>query len=86
MLGTSNRTPGRAGLGFHYIHLETGLLYLNATLKVIKAYPGCMRGSGQGDDHFMRHGLYFIMKDKNSLPPEKEQFASIFSKDDILAT
>ena len=26
--GTSNMTPGRMGLGFHYTHAETGLLYL----------------------------------------------------------
>lgn len=84
LLGTSNKTPGRAGHGYHYIHEKTAKLYLDATIEVVQRFPGCLRGDGQPDDHYLQHGLYCIMKQKRDLPPDKAQFASIYSKEEIL--
>lgn len=81
---TSNKTPGRAGHGYHYIHKETSKLYLKATIEVIKRYPDCLIGHGQPATHYLRHGLYCIMKQKNELPEALSQFSSIYPKEKIL--
>lgn len=84
--GTSNKTPGRAGHGYHYVHLKTAELYLKATIQVVKRYPGCLLGSGYDDTHYLRHGLYCIMKQKERLREDQAQFASIYPKEMILET
>lgn len=86
LLGSSNATPGRAGHGFHYIHAETGILYLDATLEIVKEFPGCLLGAGRAEDHFLRHGLYFIMKEAKDLAAEDHEFASLFPVQNILDT
>lgn len=86
LLGSSDRNPGRAGHGFHYLHPETGILYLDATLEVVKAFPGCLIGNGESEDHYLRHGLYFIMKEDKDLKEEDKPFATLFSVEKILQT
>ena len=83
---TSNATPGRAGNGFHYVHSKTGKLYLDATIDVMRKYPGCTLGHGKPDNHFLKHGLYMIMKEKDQLPQERRMFASLYKSEDILNT
>lgn len=83
---TSNKTPGRAGHGYHYVHQKTAELYLKATIEVVKRYPDCMLGSGYPETHYLRHGLYCIMKQKEDLPEKQAQFASIYPKELILQT
>lgn len=84
LFGTSNRTPGRAGHGYHYIHKKTAELYLSATIEVVKRYPGCLIGDGRPDAHYLRHGLYCIMKQKADLRQEQAEFASIYPKEQII--
>ncbi len=86
LLGSSNATPGRAGHGYHYIHAETGKMYLEATINVVRRYPDCLLGDGLPESHYLRHGLYFIMKQKQDLKEEDVEFACIFPKKDILET
>ncbi len=97
LLGSSNKTPGRAGLGFHYLDKNTAILYLQATIKVVRHYKDCMIGTGHDDDHYLRHGLYAIMKTKEELAAEKgvtveeltaedKAFASLWSSKEILET
>lgn len=87
--GTSNVTPGRMGLGFHYIHQETAIVYLHSTIKFVKKYRASvelfaekhknsaepfMIGGNEVEDHPLRRGRYFITND------------SLFPKEDILST
>jgi len=67
LLGSSNATPGRAGQGYHYIKYKTGKRYLDATIKVLREFPGCTLGAGKSEDHYMRHGIYLIMKEEEAL-------------------
>ena len=83
---TSNKTPGRAGHGYHYVHKKTAELYLKATIEVVKCYPDCLLGSGYPETHYLRHGLYCIMKQKEDLHDNQAQFASIYPKKQILQT
>lgn len=84
--GSSNATPGRAGHGYHYLHAETGKLYLRATIEVVRRFPECMLGYNKGEDHYLKHGLYFIMKMKKDLGLENERFASQHPAESILVT
>lgn len=76
--GTSNVTPGRMGLGFHYIHEETGIVYLRSTIEFVKKYKDSvhllMIGGDKPENHPLRRGRYFITED------------SLFPKEKILAT
>ena len=76
--GTSNVTPGRMGLGFHYIHEETGIIYLRSTIEFVKKYKDSvhplMIGGDQVENHPLRRGRYFITDN------------SLFSKEKILGT
>jgi hypothetical protein len=76
--GTSNVTPGRMGLGFHYIHKETAIVYLHSTIEFVKRYKNSvhplMIGGDEEQDHPLRRGRYFITKD------------SLFPKEEILDT
>lgn len=86
LMGSSNATPGRAGHGFHYIHPKTGILYLDITLEVVKEFPGCLLAAGEDEDHYLKHGLYFIMKKSEDLENEDKQFASLFPVEEVLNT
>ncbi len=76
--GTSNVTPARMGLGFHYIHKETGIVYLRSTIEFVKKYKASvhplMVGGHEEESHPLRRGRYFITKD------------SLFGKEEILDT
>jgi len=76
--GTSSVTPGRMGLGFHYIHKETAIVYLHSTIQFVKKYKDLvhplMIGGDKAEDHPLRRGRYFITED------------SLFPKEEILET
>lgn len=72
--GSSSRTPGRMGLGFHYVNQETSIMYLKSTINFVKAFPGFRIGEELPWAHPLRHGRYFITKD------------SLFSPEHILTT
>lgn len=59
-------------------------MYLKATIEVVKRYPNCLLGDGHPEKHYLRHGLYCIMKQKKDLREDQAQFASIYSKEQIL--
>lgn len=72
--GSSSRTPGRMGLGFHYVDSQTAIMYLKATINFVRAFPGFRIGEELPLDHSYRHGRYFITPD------------SLFSAEEILKT
>lgn len=61
LLGTSARTPGRMGLGYHYFDSETAKLYMTNTLGFMKRYSDCFLGDETTP--YLRNGRYFITKD-----------------------
>ncbi len=61
--GTSSKTPGRMGLGFHYADKETAFRCLRATISFAKEFPGFRIGEDYPWAHPHRHGRYFITKD-----------------------
>ena len=63
MRETSDATPGRLGLGFHYADKNTALYYLHVTLDFIKRYGRFRQEIGRQQSHPLRRGRYFIMKD-----------------------
>ena len=76
--GTSNRTPGRMGLGFHYVDKNTAKVYLNLTIDFTRRfYNSCshlMVGQEHPENYPLRNGRYFIVKN------------SSFSEEEILET
>lgn len=74
MIGTSNISPGRMGLGFHYADPNTAVYTLHAALKFTKLYGTCRHEYGRPESHPRRRGRYLIMKN------------SRVSKEDILKT
>lgn len=90
MRESSDATPGRMGLGFHYADKETALYYLNATLEFTRKYGRFRQEVSRNEtSHPLRRGRYFILK--NSLVPVekildtydalKEEYANMVSKD-----
>jgi hypothetical protein len=63
--GSSGRTPGRMGHGFHYVDAVTAKLYLRASIQVQRKYPGNLIGQELSWDHPLRHGRYFITKNSD---------------------
>ena len=61
--GSSSITPGRLGLGFHYVDLQTSEMLLRATIRFVKSFPGFRVGETLPWPHPLRHGRYFIAKD-----------------------
>jgi hypothetical protein len=59
--GTSARTPGRMGLGYHYFDLNTAKLYMENTVEFMKKYSDCFLGDK--DQPYLRDGRYFVVKD-----------------------
>ena len=71
MRESSDVTPGRMGLGFHYADKETALYYLHATLEFTRKYGRFRQEVGRSETlHPLRRGRYFILK--SSLVPVKE--------------
>ncbi|MES2676691.1 MAG: FAD-dependent oxidoreductase [Pseudomonadota bacterium] len=59
--GTSARTPGRLGLGYHYFHSETAEHYMKQTVEFMIKYSDCFIGNESKP--YLQHGRYFIVKD-----------------------
>ena len=71
MRESSDVTPGRMGLGFHYADKETALYYLHATLEFTRKYGRFRQEVGRSETlHPLRRGRYFILK--SSLVPVNE--------------
>lgn len=68
--GSSDHTPCRLGLGFHYSDINTAKKYLHATISFLKKYPNFIVASDQNVSHPHRRGQYFIVKD-SLFPPNK---------------
>ena len=66
--GTSSKTAGRLGLGFHYIDLQTAVMLLQATIRFTKTFPGFRLGETLPWPHHLRHGRYFITKNSVASP------------------
>lgn len=69
MRGSSDITPGRLSLGFHYADKDTALYFLHVTVKFVKRYGNFRQELSREQSHPLRRGRYFIMK--NSLVPAK---------------
>jgi|GEM_PF-2444272 len=69
--GTSARTPGRMGLGYHYFDPNTAKTYMEHTVDFMQQYPDCVLGNE--DESYLRNGRYFIVKD--SIIPRQELMA-----------
>ena len=70
MRESSDATPGRLGLGFHYADKTTALHCLHVTLEFIRKFGLFRQEVGRRQSHPLRRGRYFIMK--NSLVPTSE--------------
>lgn len=68
--GTSGANPGRMGHGFHYVDVDTALMYLRESLRVQRTYSKYVVGQSLPVDHPLKHGRYFVTK--NSDPPLKD--------------
>ncbi len=66
--GTSARTPGRMGLGYHYFDAQTAKTYMQHTIGFMKKYSDCFVGE-ESTPH-LQSGRYFIVKD-SILPPDE---------------
>lgn len=75
--GSSGKTPGRLGLGFHYGHVDTAVMYLKETLDFVKKNPGFRVGEDLELNHPVRRGHYYILK--NSMPGPQEVL-SVYTK------
>lgn len=82
--GASDATPGRMGLGFHYVDVPTAIQYLGATIKFQKDYStertgrDFRIGADEKDEkikHTLQHGRYFITKDSK---PGKEEILKTY--------
>ncbi len=67
--GTSAKTPGRMGLGYHYYDLETAIFYMEQTIAFMKRYPDCFLGD-EIKESYLLHGRYFIVKDSLIAPKD----------------
>lgn len=64
--GSSDNTPCRLGLGFHYADQETAVKYLKSTLAFVKKYGSeYIVGNSKSIDHPLRRGRYFIVNDSS---------------------
>ena len=66
--GTSARTPGRMGLGYHYFDAKTAKTYMERTLGFMKEYSDCFLGDDETPH--LQNGRYFIVKN-SILPPDE---------------
>ena len=66
MRESSDVTPGRMGLGFHYADKETALYYLHATLEFTRKYGRFRQEVGRSETlHPLRRGRYFYLEKFN---------------------
>lgn len=79
--GSSDITPGRMGLGFHYVHEPTAIMYLRSTVEFQRKYSaikdfriGADLPTGSPVRRALQRGRYFITKD--SKPPKAEILAT----------
>ena len=70
MRESSDATPGRLGLGFHYSDKTTALQFLHVTIDFIKRYGQFRQEIGRKQAHPLCRGRYFIVK--NSLVSVKD--------------
>lgn len=70
MRESSDATPGRMGLGFHYADKDTAFYYLHATVEFTRRFGRFRQEVGRDLAHPLRRGRYFIMK--NSMVPVRE--------------
>ena len=70
MRESSDATPGRLGLGFHYADKTTALHFLHVTVDFVKTYGRFRQEIGRNQSHPLRRGRYFIVKD--SLVPARD--------------
>ncbi len=68
--GTSNGTPARLGLGFHYADRATSLLLLEHTVDFVARLPGSTLADRPGAPESVRHARYFIARDSLFTPDE----------------
>ncbi|GAA3342178.1 hypothetical protein GCM10017714_29390 [Curtobacterium pusillum] len=68
--GTSNGTPARLGLGFHYADRATALLLLEHTVDFVTRLPGSTLADRPGAPDSVRHARYFIARDSLFTPDE----------------
>lgn len=66
--GSSGRNPGRMGHGFHYVDIDTAILYLRSSIQVQRKYPNYLVGQELPFDAPIRHGRYFITKNSDHSP------------------
>ena len=86
---TSNVTPGRMGLGFHYQHVETALFYLRATVRFARDFGHFRIAKEKPLNHPLRRGRYFILKCSKEPPEEtlktyeaiKQEYAKLIAED-----
>ena len=87
--GTSSKTAGRLGLGFHYMDLQTSEMLLRASIRFVKTFPGFRIGETLTWSNSLRHGRYFITNDSLASPTEilhvyeslKQVYANIVNED-----
>jgi glycine/D-amino acid oxidase-like deaminating enzyme len=60
LLGSSNSTPCRIGLGFHYKHIPTAISCLHAAIQFIRKYPEYLLGC-QKDDSYLNYNRYILI-------------------------
>jgi hypothetical protein len=63
LLGSSNQTPGRMGLGFHYSDVDTAKRLLRATINFVKEFPGFERGRDKHPNHPVKNGRYYVVNE-----------------------
>lgn len=67
LAGSSNGTPCRLGLGFHYIDPATSINYLKTSISFVRQYLPLVNSLRLAEDkpldYPLRRGRYFIMKD-----------------------
>ena len=63
LAGSSDDTPCRLGLGFHYIDINTAKKYLRSTITFLKKYPEFVLGRDKDPSHPYLHWRYFVVKD-----------------------
>ena len=68
--GTSGSNPGRMGHGFHYVDVDTAIMYLRESIRVQRKFSDYLVGKNLPFDHPIRHGRYFIMKNSDNPPAQ----------------
>jgi hypothetical protein len=94
--GSSDITPGRMGLGFHYVHKPTAIMYLRSTVEFQRKYSaikdfriGADLPTGSPVRRALQRGRYFITKDSKPSKAEiletygalKEEYARLVRED-----